>query len=271
MSTPWIFICPSSRGIGLALTRHLLRTTRLPVLATTRHPNPEVSKAAILKGMDGTQHGDSASSRLHLVSVDVTDPPSVEAASHTARRLFPPDRHHLHLSLAVPGVLTPEKSPAQVDAGASLAMFRVNTLGPLLLMKHFAEFLPRRGTDMAGGEADALPAHATWVFMSARVGSVADNRSGGWFSYRASKAAVNSVAKSLDVMLRARSGDKAVAVAYHPGTVRTGLSREFWERVPEEQLFSPEYAAERMVSVVNGLHLGQRGRCLDWKGEEIPP
>ncbi|KAG8415464.1 hypothetical protein J3458_009309 [Metarhizium acridum] len=271
MSTPWIFICPSSRGIGLALTRHLLRTTRLPILATTRHPNPESTKAAILSGTDGVQHGDSASSRLHLVSVDVTDAPSVEAASHTARRLFPPDRHHLHLSFAMPGVLTPEKSPAQVDADASLAMFRVNAMGPLLLMKHFAEFLPRRGTGMDRGGLDALPAHATWVFMSARVGSIADNRSGGWFSYRASKAAVNSITKSMDVMLRARSGDKAVAMAYHPGTVRTALSREFWERVPEKQLFSPEYAVERMVSVVNALHLGQRGKCLDWKGEEIPP
>ena len=221
-------------------------------------------------------HGRHSARRLGLFApaprVRGRDGPAVGGSglAHGAAAV-PPDRHHLHLSLAVPGVLTPEKSPAQVDAGASLAMFRVNTLGPLLLMKHFAEFLPRRGTDMGGGEADALPAHATWVFMSARVGSVADNRSGGWFSYRASKAAVNSVAKSLDVMLRARSGDKAVAVAYHPGTVRTGLSREFWERVPEEQLFSPEYAAERMVSVVNGLHLGQRGRCLDWKGEEIPP
>ncbi|QUC20147.1 uncharacterized protein UV8b_04388 [Ustilaginoidea virens] len=107
--------------------------------------------------------------------------------------------------------------------------------------------------------------------MSARVGSVADNRAGGWYSYRASKAAVNSIAGSLDIMLAARSGDKAVALAYHPGTVRTDFSRPFWGRVPEKQLFSPEYAVERMVAVVRGLDLRDRGKCLDWKGEVIPP
>ncbi|KHN98762.1 NAD(P)-binding domain protein [Metarhizium album ARSEF 1941] len=288
MSAPWALVCPSSRGIGFALTRHLLRTTRLPVLATTRHPEPGTTKAAILEGMESdgpAGSAGSAGSRLRVVRVDVTDEASVEAASRAARRLFPPARHHLHLGFAMPGVLTPEKSPAQVDADAGLAMLRVNVLGPLLLMKHFAEFLPRRGTRLrapgldadadadadAHGNGDGLAARAAWVFMSARLGSIADNRSGGWFSYRASKAAVNSVAKSLDVMLRARSGDKAVAVAYHPGTVRTGLSRDFWARVPQDRLFSPEYAAERMLSVVNGLHLGQRGKCLDWRGDEVPP
>lgn len=152
-----------------------------------------------------------------------------------------------------------------------MAMFQVNTLGPLLLAKYFAEFLPRKATDIDFDKVEGVARHATWVNMSARVGSIGDNKLGGWFSYRASKAAVNSVTKSLDIMLKARSGDKALAMAYHPGTVRTGLSREFWGRVPEKQLFSPEYAVERMVDVVNGLDVGQRGRCWDWKGEEIPP
>ncbi|KAH0497346.1 hypothetical protein TgHK011_004658 [Trichoderma gracile] len=116
-----------------------------------------------------------------------------------------------------------------------------------------------------------LPQHATWLSMSARVGSTTDNRSGGWFSYRASKAAVNSITRSLDVQLRARAGDNAMAVAYHPGTVKTDLSRDFWGGVPEERLFSPEYAAERLVDVVCGLGVEGRGRCWDWKGTEVPP
>lgn len=116
-----------------------------------------------------------------------------------------------------------------------------------------------------------LPQHATWLSMSARVGSTTDNRSGGWFSYRASKAAVNSITRSLDVQLRARAGDNAMAVAYHPGTVKTDLSRDFWGGVPDERLFSPEYAAERLIDVVCGLGVEDRGRCWDWKGTEVPP
>ncbi|GAB0137066.1 hypothetical protein EsDP_00005349 [Epichloe bromicola] len=282
-SQPWIFICPSSRGIGLHLTRHLLQTTSLPILATTRQPDLASAKKAILshpwpqprsqQGDDDDDDDDDVSRRLHLVRVDVTDEQSIEAASGRARELFPPRSHHLHLSCAMPGVLTPERSPSQIDARASMAMFQVNCAGPLLLAKHFAEFLPRRSTEMDMDMAPprGLARHATWVFMSARVGSVTDNRSGGWFSYRASKAAVNSVARSLDVMLGARSGGKALAVAYHPGTVKTEFSRPFWGSVPEGKLFGPEYAVERMAAVVEGLDVRHRGKCLDWKGDVVPP
>ncbi|KAK2608677.1 hypothetical protein QQS21_002788 [Conoideocrella luteorostrata] len=276
-SRPWIFVCPSSRGIGLHLMQRLLRTTTLPVLGTFRHADDlSRTKKAILSSTSKStsSHDEIAlSKRLHLLHVDVTDETSIRSAALTARDLFPPHTHHLHLSCAMPGVLRPEKSPAQVDAGASLHMFQVNTVGPLLLAKHFAEFLPRRATEMDGTAAAAagLPGHATWLFMSARVGSVTDNKTGGWFSYRASKAAVNSLARSLDVALGARSGDKALAMAYHPGTVKTDFSREFWGTVPQGKLFSPEYAVERMMEVVTGLRVSQRGKCLDWKGEVVPP
>ncbi|CAH0017795.1 unnamed protein product, partial [Clonostachys rhizophaga] len=182
------------------------------------------------------------------------------------------------LACAVPGILHAEKSPRQVDAAHSLESFRVNAVGPLLLIKHFSEFLPRRATQMRlqeeeeeEEEGEALARHAVWLSMSARVGSVADNRLGGWYSYRASKSAVMSLTKTFDNFLQARSGDQAVAVAYHPGTVRTDFSREYWDGVEEGKLFSPEYATERMVSVLSGLELGQRGRCWDWKNEEVPP
>ncbi|QPG94609.1 hypothetical protein C2857_006524 [Epichloe festucae Fl1] len=275
-SQPWIFICPSNRGIGLHLTRHLLQTTSLPILATTRQADVASAKKAILSQ---PQQGDDddvddVSRRLHVVRVDVTDEQSIEAASRRARELFPPRSHHLHLSCAMPGVLTPERSPSQIDARASMAMFQVNCAGPLLLAKHFAEFLPRRSTEMEDHyyyHHHHLARHATWVFMSARVGSVTDNRSGGWFSYRASKAAVNSVARTLDLMLAARSGDKALAVAYHPGTVKTDFSRSFWGSVPEGKLFGPEYAVGRMAAVVEGLDVRHRGKCLDWKGDVVPP
>ncbi|KFA49756.1 hypothetical protein S40293_01390 [Stachybotrys chartarum IBT 40293] len=272
MSAPWIFVCPTSRGIGHALTRRLLQSTSLPILATTRSADPAAAKAALLDGLPGDT--EDIAPRLSLVRCDVTDETSVAAAAARAAELFPGATHHLRLACAMPGVLHAEKSPAQIDAGRALETFRVNTLGPLLLVKHFAGLLPRRAVDLlpapAADEA-RLPPHATWLTMGARVGSITDNRTGGWYSYRASKTAVASVTRSLDIFLRARCGDKALAVAYHPGTVRTDLSRDYWAGVKEGKLFSPEYAAERLLAVVTGLKLEQRGRCWAWDNEEVPP
>ncbi|KAM0258191.1 hypothetical protein ACHAQJ_003959 [Trichoderma viride] len=332
-STPWIFICPSSRGIGHALTCHVLRRTSrssIPILATTRHGDPAVTKAAILNHVLSSpsspssffssssssssssspspsprgqlnehqrqQQQDKLSKRLFVVRCDVTDEAIIASAAQKAETLFPRDSHHLHLACVLPGVLLkPEKSPTQVDAEAALQSFKINSVGQLLMAKHFFGFLPRKVTAMPGydyvddeedeeneedyededeAEEEAalrLPQHATWLNMSARVGSTTDNRSGGWFSYRASKAAVNSLTKSLDIHLRMRAGDHAIAMAYHPGTVKTDLSRDYWSGVPKEKLFSAEYAAERLMDVVCGLGVGDRGRCYDWKGTEVPP
>ncbi len=107
--------------------------------------------------------------------------------------------------------------------------------------------------------------------MSARVGSITDNSAGGWYSYRASKAGVNQLAKSLDIYLKNTAGEKAMSVALHPGTVKTGLSEDFWASTAKEKLFSPEFTAERLCKVVEGLRQEDRGKCWDWKREEIPP
>ncbi|KAH7176490.1 hypothetical protein EDB81DRAFT_940394 [Dactylonectria macrodidyma] len=292
MATPWILVSPANRGIGYSLTRHLLRTTSLPILATARlqHDTGEV-KASLLGGLfasdsnesakasqsHNSRHGNSLAGRLNVVHADVTDEATLEAAAAQAAKLFPQSTHHLRLACALPGILHAEKNLRQVSAADSLESFQVNSVGALLLMKHFADFLPSRAGPelLVGPDADAdtvrLPGHATWLSMSARVGSTADNRLGGWYSYRASKAAVISLAKSLDLSLHVRSGDRAMAVSYHPGTVRTDFSREFWSGVADEKLFSPGYAAQRLVDVVAGLEIGQRGRCWDWKGEEVPP
>ncbi|KAI0118391.1 short-chain dehydrogenase/reductase-like protein [Nemania sp. FL0031] len=288
MSKPWIFISPSSRGIGHVLTAHLLRTTTLPILATARSDLSGV-KDSLLAASSGNatekDHEDSAS-RLHVTYLDVTDESSIQAASEKAAELFPPSSNHLHLAFALPGVLHPEKQPRQIDYADALETFRVNTLGPLMLMKWFGDLLPRKGTDMSyveelGGSVGRsangdykglhLPAHATWLTNSARVGSTTDNWLGGWYSYRASKAGVNSITRSFDLHLRTRSADKAVAVAYHPGTVKTGLSKAFWGIVAEDKLFSPEFAVRKMLEVVASRKVEDRGRCWDWTGEEVPP
>lgn len=288
-SLPWIFVCPSSRGLGRAVTRHLLRTTTLPVMATTRAADTEAAAEALLADDDdnddeedggdaGRQRRERRRRRLTVVRCDVRDEASVAATAAAAAARFPPATHHLHLGCALAGVLHAEKAPAGVDGARALASFAVNAVGPLLLAKHLLPLLPRRATapvaaarHAGGAGPDGLPAHATWLMAAARVGSTADNRAGGWFSYRASKAAVFSLARSLDLHLRARCGPRALALAYHPGTVRTDLSRDYWAGVGPGRLLEPDDAAARLVDVVSRLRLDQRGRCWDWKGHEVPP
>ncbi|KAM0282234.1 hypothetical protein ACHAQH_003098 [Verticillium albo-atrum] len=289
MSRPWILISPSSRGVGAALTSHLLRTTRLPIIATTR-TSPSDARDRFLASAPK-----DAADRLHVLNLDVTKEDTIAAAAKQAADLFPRKSHHLHLALAIPGILHPEKNPSQVDYDKALETYKVNTLGPLMLMKHFYEFLPRNTTEMAAAEEEEsegtegeegeekkkkkkkkkmvrLPKHATWLSMSARVGSITDNRAGGWYSYRSSKTGVSSLCKSFDNYLKTRSGDNAVAVAFHPGTVKTDLSKGFWDSVPEGRLLEPDYAAERMIEVVSkGIGLEGRGKLWDWQGEEIKP
>jgi NAD(P)-dependent dehydrogenase (short-subunit alcohol dehydrogenase family) len=181
------------------------------------------------------------------------------------------------LAFILPGFLFPEKSPAQVDTGKALLTFRTNTLGPLLILKHFEPFLPRKNFDIEK-QADAtssmctnLPPTSVVAVMSARVGSISDNHLGGWYSYRASKAGVNQVVKTFDNHLKAVSGDKAMALGLHPGTVKTELSKEFWGNVPKEKLFEPDWVAERLVQVVRDVGVHGRGKCWAWDRTEVPP
>lgn len=186
----------------------------------------------------------------------------------------------LRLALTLPGILHVEKSPSQIDAASAMHSFQVNALGPMLLMKHLAPFLPKKSarpfpTLPQSGDTNntplSLPAHSIYATLAARVGSITDNASGGWYSYRASKAAVFQLTKTFDLYLRARSRDRALAVALHPGTVRTDFTREYWGT---REMLEPQYAAERLLNVLIGLSAdfdGGRGRCWDWKGVEVCP
>ncbi|CRG87540.1 hypothetical protein PISL3812_04558 [Talaromyces islandicus] len=181
----------------------------------------------------------------------------------------------MRMALTVPGVLHTEKSPSQIDAEKALHSFRVNTLGPLLLLKHLAPFLPTRSSGPASHVSSSsdgcLPPHAVYAMMAARVGSISDNRLGGWYSYRASKAGVFQLAKTLDAYLQASSGERAMAVALHPGTVRTDFTRAFWDGGRREML-EPDDAAAKLLKVLCDLDVAEgRGRCWDWRGEEVVP
>lgn len=198
----------------------------------------------------------------------------MSAAAAACKEKFPAPSNILQIAFIVPGVLYPEKHLGQVVGDNALLTFQVNALGPTLMMKHFQQFLATKRDFLPEGkeeESKGLPSVSTMAVMSARVGSISDNRLGGWYTYRASKAAVNSLVKSVDITLKNRAGDKAMAIALHPGTVKTEFSKEFWHNVKKEKLFEKEFAAERLVDVVQSMNLDGRGRCWDYDGKEVPP
>lgn len=189
----------------------------------------------------------------------------------TIRREYP--GMPLRLALTVPGILHVEKHPAQIDAANSLLSFQVNTLGPLLLAKHLTPFLPTKSMPLfpESNTSLQLPSHAIYAMMAARVGSISDNNAGGWYSYRASKAAVFQLAKTLDLYLSSRSAKRAIAVALHPGTVRTDFTQDFHTG---REMLEPMDSADRLLRILARLPAdaqGGRGRCWDWKGEEVFP
>lgn len=275
----WILVTPSSRGIGFAMTRHLLNTTpkEIPIVATTRAKDPKETKQALLADL---KLSDDTAARLDVRPCDLLSESSIEELSSYCRYRYQPKDNkeaHLRLGICLPGQLFPERSPSQIDYDNALSTLKLNLLSPMMLLKHFHSFLPRKSAKLEN--VDGLPHSAVLAFLSARVGSISDNNLGGWYSYRASKAGVNQLVKSGDLFQKIQSKDNACIVGLHPGTVKTNFSKEFWGNVKKEKLFSPEYSAEQLCKVLrsggsgkkNGGVDGFRGRCWDWAGTEVPP
>ena len=155
------------------------------------------------------------------------------------------------------GANTPEKSYRDLDAAALTAAMSVNAIGPALVAKHFLPLMPRSG-------------RTVFAALSARVGSIGDNRLGGWYGYRASKAALNQVIRTLAIEEKRRN-DRSIVVALHPGTVDTRLSKPFQTNVRPGSLFTPARAAMQLLDVLDGLKAPDSGRVFDWEGKEVTP
>lgn len=186
--------------------------------------------------------------------MDLTDEDSIARAAGRVARLGPPG-----LILVATGVLhgpgmQPEKTIRALDADAMARAFAVNAIGPALILKHFLPLLPR-------------DRRAVLAVLSAKVGSIADNRLGGWYSYRASKAALNQIARTAAVELR-RTHPKAICVAFHPGTVDTPLSDGFAKTGLQVQ--QPQEAASALLATIDRLDPAQSGAFLDRFGSPIP-
>lgn len=240
----------SSRGIGLALVERLLNEPRVGrVLACARRPESSDGLARLAETHAG---------RLQMVQLDITDPGQLEAVADGLRA----ERLRPHLVINVAGILhddqglAPEKRLEDLDFERMQQVFAVNALGPALLCRHL---LPLMATD----------GKAVLAALSARVGSIGDNRLGGWYAYRSSKAALNQILKTASIEARRRFKNVVLA-ALHPGTTDTNLSRPFQANVPDDKLFSTDFVAERLLSVIDQLELGESGGFFAWDGQSIP-
>lgn len=236
----------ASRGIGLGFVRLLLASGRFErVIATCRDPD----RAEALGAIDDP--------RLSVLAMDVSREPSIRAAAGQAAGLGVPIR----LLLNVAGVLhddtiAPEKRLEDLEAEALGRLFAVNAIGPALVLKTFRPLLARQG-------------RVAVAALSARVGSIGDNRLGGWYGYRASKAALNQLLRTAAIELRRRNRNVIVA-ALHPGTTDTALSRPFQANVPEDRLFPVERACRCLLEVIDGLEERDSGGFFAWDGRPIP-
>lgn len=197
----------------------------------------------------------SADGKLVPFALDLTDETSIAAAAATVEG--PVDLAFVATGmLHRPGGPSPEKALRALDGAAMAELFAVNAIGPALIAKHFAPLLPR---DRRG----------VFAALSARVGSIADNRLGGWHSYRASKAALNMLMVNLAIELR-RTHPQAVVAALHPGTVDTDLSVPFQRGLAPEKLFDTKRSAGYLLEVLNKLTPEESGGLFAWDGARIP-
>lgn len=189
--------------------------------------------------------------------INITDEDSVSAAAEQVKSTGAPDLVIVASGLLSDGdALQPEKTYRHQTMDAFQRVFAINTFGPGLVAKHFLPIMPRKG-------------RAVFAALSARVGSISDNRLGGWHAYRASKAALNMLIRNYAIE-QGRRNEDFIAVSLHPGTVDTDLSKPFQGNVPDKKLFTAQQSADYLLGVIDGLKPGDTGKAFDWAGKEIP-
>ncbi|XP_026209846.1 SDR family oxidoreductase [Anabas testudineus] len=262
MAAPVALIQGASRGLGLEFCRHVLRNKPLAaVIATCRNPD----RAAELRGLAGDHPG-----RLTVLRLDVNREEDVCAAAERVKETF----GGVDLLVNSSAVLHPsgkgETSLRDVSAQGLISTLMTNTVGPLVMAKHFAPLLHQGGGGFGQQPVEKHKQHSGIIVnITAKVGSIGDNGLGGWYSYRMSKAALNMATRNLSIEL-GRSRPKVVCVSLHPGTVNTDLSRPYHRNVPKDQLFSTERSVKCLMSIIDALNMEKTGKAYSWDGTVLP-
>ncbi len=236
-----VAIIGSSGAIGNAVSNNLLNDDSVEI----------IYKFSRSKSIDENP-------KVKNIFLDIEDEESVKSSVEQI-----PSNIKFDLVFVATGILHndkeifPEKSIKDINIEKLKKVILVNTIGPTLVGKYFIPFLKKNEKSV-------------FAFLSARVGSISDNKLGGWYSYRASKTALNQIIKNFSIEVN-RTNKNAIFVGLQPGTVKSFLSKPFERNVKADNLFTPEYSAEKMLQVINELTLNDSGKVFAWNGEEIQP
>ena len=238
----------ATQGIGLEFVRQLLQDSRITGLFATYRSAPSDALQKLQAA-----HPD----KLHCVKMDITDEAQIASGLALVKPLAP----QLHIAVNCVGLLhseqqQPEKALRQLNADNLTRYFQVNSIGPALLAKHLMPFFKHKEP-------------ALFATVSAKVGSIGDNRLGGWYGYRASKAALNMFLKTAAIEY-GRRNPNTIILMLHPGTTDTQLSKPFQRGVPPEKLFSTERTVTQLLDVMTKATPQDSGEFFSWDGSRLP-
>ncbi|MCG6133697.1 MAG: SDR family NAD(P)-dependent oxidoreductase [Nostoc sp. LLA-1] len=242
-------IIGASQGIGLGFVQKLLDDSRITkIYATYRQIESAGELITLAKKYAG---------KLICLSMDITEEAQIVAVIQEIKN----EINKLHLVINCVGLLhegnlQPEKNLRQIDSENLLRYFQINSIGSVLLAKHLLPLFRHREPSV-------------FASISAKIGSIGDNQLGGWYGYRASKAALNMFMRTAAIEYK-RSSPQTLVVTLHPGTTDTRLSRPFQSNVPPEKLFSVERTVTQLLSVIEQLQEGDSGQFFSWDGSKLP-
>jgi NAD(P)-dependent dehydrogenase (short-subunit alcohol dehydrogenase family) len=190
--------------------------------------------------------------------VDLTNENSLRLAAEQIRlgEAFP-DTIIIATGILHSGEKRPERSMRELDGDWMMNNYLINAVGPALVAKHFIPLMPKTG-------------RTVFAVLSARVGSISDNKIGGWYGYRASKAALNMIVRNLAIETQRRNPE-SIVVALHPGTVETALSAPFSGGGQNGERFTPQQSAAKLMAVLEDLTAYDSGKIFDYDGQIIAP
>ena len=242
-------IIGANQGIGLGFVRRLLQWNKLDRIYATYRRRESASSLVALEGENPD--------KLCCLEMDIAD--ELQISECIARIQAQTDKLHFVVNcvgILHEGELQPEKSLKHINIEHLLRYFQVNSIGAVLLAKHLLPLFRH-------GDRSIL------ATISAKLGSIGDNQLGGWYGYRASKAALNMFMRTVAIEYR-RTSPKTIVVMLHPGTTNTRLSRPFQKNVPPEKLFSVERTVAQLLAVMDKLTEEDSGQFFSWDGTELP-
>lgn len=240
-----IVVQGAGRGLGLAFAHHAISAGATHLYLTARDPESSEGYRQLMP-----------SANIQWFNMNFLHPEQIAITGEAILAAAPQiDRIITTAGVLYDAKIQPEKRVGALDPDAMLHLYQVNAMGPVLFLKSLWPALRRTHP-------------ITVASLSARVGSIADNRLGGWYSYRASKAALNQYMRTLSIEL-ARYNDQAKIVTLHPGTVKTSLSQPFRSHVAKEQLKSAADSAAQLWTVLDQLSPNDSGGFFAYDGQPI--